>query len=184
MIYFLSIIVDYVQYNKLGGDFMKKLFILLPLLLSLFLNSCEKTDYDILPFEGKNVYAECEINDKFTVTIEKVDSERRLTVISPSEISGLEFTFSESEDFVMSGDIKIPADRNLLSGIYALSSLFNIEEEMMTSAISKDGYGNIEFQCEAGFYTFVFDTKGYMTGAEISGEGFSYNVRILSMKIE
>ena len=145
--------------------------------------SCGRPDYKILPFEGKNVYAECEINGKFTVIIKKEDFTCGMEIVSPSEISEIEFTFSETGDYVKSGDITMPLDRNLLSGIYALSSLFDIKEEAMISAVSKEGKGFIEFQNEAGAYTLIFDANGYITDAEISGDDFDYKVKILSIKI-
>ena len=80
---------------------MKRLFILLLCLFCLFLSSCGERDYGFLPFENKNVKAECEVNGKFTVIIDKTQNECSLTVVSPSEISGLKFTFSEDGDFII-----------------------------------------------------------------------------------
>ena len=64
------------------------------------------------------------VNGKFTVIIKKEDFTCGMEIVSPSEISEIEFTFSETGDYVKSGDITMPLDRNLLLGIYALSSLF------------------------------------------------------------
>ena len=163
---------------------MKRALALLLFILCFFLASCGENKYGILPFEGKCVYARCEINGKFTVTVEKNHTGCCLKVISPSEISGLEFHFSEEGDYIISDSMKIPADRNSLSGIYAISSLFNIEEDAMTSAVSEDGCGSITFTSSFSEYLLIFDKKGYLTDAEITGDGFSYNVKILSMKIE
>ena len=163
---------------------MKRLFILLLCLFCLFLSSCGERDYGFLPFENKNVKAECEVNGKFTVIIDKTQNECSLTVVSPSEISGLKFTFSEDGDFIIADGMKLPFDRYQLKGIYALSSLFDIKEEAMISAVSKEGHGNITFENGGTEYLLIFDNDGYLRNAEISGEGYDYAVKILSLYAE
>lgn len=163
---------------------MKRIFLTALCLFAAFLISCGGRSYEILPFEGKSVTASCLVNDKFSVVIEKRDERLSLSVLSPTEISGLEFLFSRDGDLIISENIKIPVQRSELSGIYALSSLFNIEEETMVSAVSRDGCGNITFKNQIGEYLLIFDKDGYVTDAKITGEGFCYNVKILSVKIE
>ncbi|MBQ9743729.1 MAG: hypothetical protein IJW19_01240 [Clostridia bacterium] len=163
---------------------MKRFFALFLIFISLFSISCKKETYNILPFENRNVYAECTVNGKFRIIIEKIGNDRYLRVLSPTELSGVEFFFSETESYVISGDIKIPTDRKQLDGIYALSSLFNINEAMLTSAVSENGKGNLTFQNEGCEYTLIFNNKGELSNALICGDGYEYNVVISLLKIE
>lgn len=96
----------------------------------------------------------------------------------------MEFFFSETESYVISGNMKIPTDRKQLDGIYALASLFNINEAMLTSAVSENGKGNLTFQSEDCEYTLVFNNNGELITALICGDGYEYNVIISSLKIE
>jgi len=163
---------------------MKRSFLLFLSVFSLFLISCVRQSYGILPFEGKDVYAECKINGKFDAIIEKTEGTRLLRTLSPSEIEGIEFVFSDSGDFVTSGNISMSFDREHLLGIYALSSLFNISEEMTVSAVSRDEMGMLTLSYEGIEYTLIFDREGNLREANILGDCFSYNVEITHIRIE
>ena len=163
---------------------MKRFFALFLILISVFSFSCQKEIYGVLPFENRNVYAECTVNGKFRIIIEKTGNDRYLRVLSPTELSGMEFFFSETESYVISGNMKIPTDRKQLDGIYALASLFHINEAMLTSAVSENGKGNLTFQSEDCEYTLVFNNNGELITALICGDGYEYNVIISSLKIE
>lgn len=163
---------------------MKRSICVFLVLICLTLSSCTESEYKILPFEDKTVRAECTVNDSFDVIIYKDKDSCSLEVIAPSELYGLKFLFSDSGSYAASGELKIPVSRDDLNGIYALSSLFNISEDMMVSASSKDGRGYVGFSRDDAEYTFIFDNDGFIEGAVISSDQYEYKIRIRAMEIK
>lgn len=154
------------------------------MLLSLIFLSCGEEKYGVLPFEGRDAQAICEVNEKFTVEICREGEVCTLTVIAPSEIEGVVFSFSDKGDCMMLDNTAVPVSRENMQGIYALASVFNINEAMMTSASSIDGTGMLCFIREDTEYTLQFDREGDITGAKIIGEGYEYTLEFSLLQIK
>ncbi len=162
---------------------MKRLFALLLILISVIFVSCNREKYHILPFEGKDVRAECVINEKFDAIIEKSGDTLSLNVISPKEIGGISFVFSDAADKMISGEMSIPISREELYGIYTLASVFELNEEAMTSAVSRDGVGELSFSENGIDYSFFFGGEGEITEIRINGKGLDYTVKISMLTV-
>ena len=162
---------------------IKGAFILFLMLFSLLFSSCNGESYDILPFENKDVRAECTVNEKFDIVIEKRGSSLSLTVLSPKEISGVSFVFSEEGDKIISGDVSIPTSRKELYGIYSMASALTLKNDAMTSAVSRDGVGEISFDKDGLVYTLLFDADGKITDVKITGNSLDYRLAVHSISM-
>jgi len=140
--------------------------------------------YGIIPFENKDVIAECCVNGRFDVIITKEGEATTIEVASPEEIGGLTFHFSKGESYVISGDVKIPITKSTYKGIYAIAFIFNIREDMALSATSQDGNGTVDFSCQMGEYSFIYDSKGYLYKVHIKSPDYEYEIDIKGMKIQ
>ena len=163
---------------------MKKIMVIL-MLLAIIVTACgcQNNHYGIVPFENKNVMMECNINDKFDVIIKKENDTLSLEVVKPSEIEGLAFVFSKEESYALSGEMQIPISKESYKGIFAIVSILNIKEEMSLSATSSGGNGIVEFLCDTGKYTFIYDNDGYLVGATVISDNYRYNIVINGLKI-
>lgn len=144
---------------------------------------CQNNHYGIVPFENKNVMMECNINDKFDVIIKKENDTLSLEVVKPFKIEGLVFVFSKKESYALSGEMQIPISKESYKGIFAIVSILNIKEEMSLSATSSGGNGIVEFLCDTGKYTFIYDNDGYLVGATVISEDYRYDIVINGLKI-
>ncbi len=163
---------------------MKRICLLFVIIVSILLISCSEEKYGVVPFEGKAATLECTVNEKFHVIISNSGDGCFLTVTSPSQLEGMIFSFRKSgEAFIESDGVKIPSDKAMLCGIYALASVFDLNEDMMVSALSENGRGNIRFQKGADTYTLVYDKHGFIREIKIVSPDYEYNITVHSIKI-
>ena len=144
---------------------------------------CQSNHYGIVPFENKNVMMECNVNDKFDVIIKKENDTLSLEAVKPSEIKGLTFVFGKTESYAVSSETKIPIAKESYKGIFAIASILNIKEEMSLSVTSSGGNGIVEFLCDTGKYTLIYDNDGYLVGATVISEDYRYDIVINGLKI-
>lgn len=162
---------------------MKKAFIVFLALISLLFTSCSEEKYYILPFENRDAIIECTVNDKFSIEIEKCGGTLSLSVLSPDEIRGVSFIFSDSGDKMISDKIDMPVSRNELLGIYSVASVLELTEEAMTSAASKGGTGEIIIEKNGLTYTLIFASDGEMTDIGIIGNGLNYSIKVNKLTV-
>ena len=160
---------------------MKRAFLVFLILFSLFLISCNGDEYNILPFDTENIRMKCTVNGKFDIIAEKRGEGLSLSVLSPREIKGVSFYFSPERDTMTSGDMTIPVDRNELFGIYTIASVLELTENTMTTAVSRDGKGEISFYKNDILYTLHFDGEENITDIEIYGCGLDYSLKVKSI---
>ena len=156
---------------------MKRILLIL-VLLALFLASCG-SEYDILSYQEKEITAECIVNEKFDLEIKKVGGSVRISVISPEKLKGTVFEITEKSSFVVKNELKIPLNNDDICGIYALSQIFSLSEEAITTATQN---GVISFDTDHGLYTVTYGENNLPYQIEISGDSFSYFVEVKSIK--
>ena len=164
---------------------MKKSCLLIAIVLSLFLLSCGSEKYGIIPFEGRDATLECTVNGKFDLVISKTDEGCFLRVEAPSRLRGTVFSFYKSGDvYIESGKIRIPSSKNELCGIYSLASVFDLNEDMMVSAVSEGGNGNLRFQKGKDAYTLTYDKNGFIREVKITSPDYEYSLTVHSIRID
>ena len=163
---------------------MKRSLLLFILVFSAFLLSCRGEKYGVIPFESKDASLECTVNEKFDLIISKTEEGCFLKVKSPSQLEGMVFSFYESGKTVIESDgVKIPSAKNDLSGIYAMASVFDLTEDMMVSAVSEDGNGNLRFQKGNDTYTLVYDKHGFIRQVKVESPLYEYDISVHSIKV-
>ena len=156
---------------------MKRILFILALVTLLFM-SCG-SEYDILSYQENEIVAECQVNEKFDLEIKKTGGCVQICVISPENLGGTVFEISKESSFVIKDELKIPLDNESIDGIYALSQIFSLSEEAITTATNG---GVITFDTGSGVYTVTYGENNLPHHIEISGDSFSYFVEIKSIK--
>ena len=156
---------------------MKRILFILALVTLLFM-SCG-SEYDILSYQENEIVAECQVNEKFDLEIKKAGGCVRISVISPEKLKGTVFEISKESSFVIKEELKIPLENESIDGIYALSQIFSLSEEAITTATSE---GVISFDTDHGLYTVTYGENNLPYQIEISGDSFSYFVEVKSIK--
>ena len=65
----------------------------------------------------------------------------------------------------------------------AIASIAELTEDTITSAVSRDGIGEISIEANGLLYTFFFSTDGALTDIKITGDELDYSVRIKSITV-
>ena len=158
---------------------MKK--IILAFVLSLLLFCSCKNEYNILSYQENDIEAECIVNEKFDLEIKKTGKSVNISVLSPKSLVGVKFEISENSSFVIKDEIKIPLKNEDISGIYALSRIFSLNEEAITTASYE---GVISFDTEYGIYSVSYGKNNLPQHIEISAADFDYSVEIVAIKLK
>ena len=158
---------------------MKK--IILAFILSLLLFCSCKNEYNILSYQENDIEAQCIVNEKFNLEIKKSGKSVNISVLSPKSLAGVKFEIGENSSFVIKDEIKIPLKNEDISGIYALSRIFSLNEEAITTA-SYDGV--ISFDTEYGIYSVSYGKNNLPQHIEISAADFDYSVEIVAIKLK
>ena len=157
---------------------MKK--IILAFILSLLLFCSCKNEYNILSYQENDIEAECVVNEKFNLEIKKTGKSVSISVLSPKSLAGVKFEIGENSSFVIKDEIKIPLKNEDISGIYALSRIFSLNEEAITTASYE---GVISFDTEYGIYSVSYGKNNLPKSITVYGNGFSYSVVIKGIKL-
>ena len=163
---------------------MKKIVCLCVLLIfCVTLMSCTQKEYGILFYQEGKITAECTINDKYKILITKDGDVSSLEILLPEELKGVRAEYNGNECYLILDEIKIPANKDNLKGIFALINIFSLEESAITSSKTK-GEGSITFENSYGTYIMSFDNKGYPKNAKITDGVYDFDVKINALKIE
>lgn len=159
---------------------MKKLALILAFFL-LFITGCTEQSYDILSYQEKNLEALCVINEKYTARLVKSGDKRSLVILEPRELCGIEIYYDNEGAFLVSGDMKIPVERESLEGICAMLSVFSLEEEWLCKASGKE-QAVLEFRTGELYYLLTLGKNQMPKEVSIQGNGFSYKIVVKEIK--
>ena len=165
---------------------MKKAFLcVIVLLVTVCAVSCAgNSSYGILDYQKNDITAECTVNEKYNVIIVSKKDFRSLTVSSPKELCGVSFEYNGNECYAISGDIKIPFEKEKLGGIFALMGIFNLDEQCVKTVKSESGNGTIAFEDPLGTYIMTFDENGMPKRAVIESPDYNFDVTVNTLNLE
>lgn len=165
---------------------MKKAFLCIAVLCALIFGiSCSQGKrYGIIEYQNNDITAECTVNGKYGVTIVCKEGFCSLTVSSPAELCGVSFEYNGNECYAISGDIKIPFEKEKLGGIFALMGIFDLDEQCVKTIKSENGDGTISFESPLGTYVMTFDGSGMPKRAVIESPDYKYDVTINTLVLE
>ena len=148
----------------------------------LVLVSCQGK-YGILDYQDKDITAECIINKKYRVEIEKTGENCKITVLEPQSAKGISFEIGDRA-YVLYDDTKIETDKNYLDGICALSEIFSQSEDCLTTAKAQGQGSVLTFQKEACTYQITLGEHSLPKSVKIFSEAFEYDVEICSIELK
>ena len=160
---------------------MKRLFFILFFFGVVFLCACGRQE-KILEYQEGDISAQCVINGKYGVLLEKRGGEVTLTVTEPDYANGITFVLGESVAASV-GDTKIDLDRETVKGICALGETFSQREECLIGASSGEEGSVLTFQREGCLYRLTLGKNSLPKQVYISSESFEYNVEIVSIEL-
>ena len=160
---------------------MKRLFFIL-LFFCVILCGCQGK-YGILEYQDKNILAECLVNGKYKIEIEKTGGFCKITVLEPENISGISFEIGERA-YAVYGDTKIEASKESLDGICALAEIFSQSEDCLTTA-KEEGQGSVlTFQKEECTYKLTIGKNSLPKRVHILSDSFEYDIEILTIELQ
>ena len=159
---------------------MKKLFCLLIIVGGFLLCACHN-EYNVLSYQEKNIIANCTVNDKYNIEITKNESGRKLTVLAPENLCGITFEIGETTSFAIKDNMKIPLNNQHIGGIFALSSIFSLNEGNLATVTENNV---LTFDDTSTVYTVTYGENNLPLHIEISGDGYAYSVNVNSIKFD
>lgn len=165
---------------------MKKSLLCVAVLFALVFGiSCtQERRYGILDYQENDITANCTVNGKYDVTIVSKKDFQSLSVLSPKELCGVCFEYNGNECYAVSGDIRIPFEKEKLKGIFALIGIFDLDEQCVKTVRSEGGDGTLSFENSLGTYIMTFDGNGMPERAKIESPNYTFDVTINSLNIE
>lgn len=161
---------------------MKRLFFVLLFFGALLLVSCQDK-YGILDYQDKDITAECIVNEKFKIKIEKNEALCKITVSEPKNMNGVSFEIGERV-YVIFGDTKIEVEREALGGICALAEIFSQSEDCLTTAKAQGQGSVLTFQKETCTYQITLGEHSLPKSVKILSEAFEYDIEICSIELK
>lgn len=161
---------------------MKRLFFILLFFGTILLCACGR-EYGILDYQGKDITAECLINSEYRVLITKNDTLCRVELLEPKETKGISFDITESGVIARANNLEISVEREYLSGICAIGSIFSQSEECLLSAVQEGGGSVFTFQNEGCTYQITVGENSVPKRVAILSEGFEYDIEICSIEL-
>lgn len=161
---------------------MKKLIVSVLLLSLIFVCGCGR-EYGILDYQSKDISAECIVNKKYRVVIEKAEEKTKLTVKEPKEAMGISFEIGSEEIYAISGEAKIKMDKENLKGICALGSIFSQSEECLISATESGKESIFTFVENECSYQLTIGENSIPKNVKITSKSFEYDVEICSVRL-
>ena len=161
---------------------MKRLVALV--LLLVLLCSCG-SEYDILEYQKGDISAVCEVNGEYKINIIKKEEKRALEIITPSELDDVQFEYDGKSWCAISGEVKIPMEKEQLSGICALCSIFDLEESSITTVSDTlDGYSTVNFEGDDASYSVTYNKQALPSHIRITSADFEFDIEIIAIEIK
>ena len=150
---------------------MKRLFVI-PILL-VILCSCINEEYGILKYQDKDFEAEITVNGEYKIKVIKGE-EISLEIQEPKNLQGVKFEIEENEILIKNGSVEIPASKENLRGIYAISQIFSLEEKNLTLCEND----RFTFEQENVIYILTIDKNNLPKKVEIYSPYFKYEITV------
>ena len=161
---------------------MKRLFFILLFFGVLLLCACGR-EYGILDYQSKDISAECLINGEYRVKIEKKGDSCHVELKEPRTAEGISFDITKDGVIARAGNVEITIERQHLSGICAIGSIFSQSEECLSSAVQEGGGSVLTFQNEGCTYKITMGEHSVPKRVCIFSESFEYDIEICSIEL-
>ena len=162
---------------------MKRIVFVPILLLFLVLCSCHGQRYGILSYQESDIYAECSLNGEYKIAVSKSESERSVRFLSPESLSSVSFVERNGEIVGCAGEIEIPFDKENLSGVLAIISMFSLDEGSLVSAVGDKANACMEFNNTLGTYKITLGENDLPKRIEILSEGYEFDILVEAIKL-
>ena len=156
---------------------MKRAVLLIFILLTL-LTGCRQ-EYGILDYQTNNISAECVINEKYKVLIDKDSDTISLTIKEPENLEDVIFILTEDKVQIAKNDLKIPAEKNDFRGICAILNIFSLKEESIIEARKNN---TVLFKNEYGTYQVEYGKGSLPQKVLITDTEYEYSIVINGIK--
>ncbi len=163
---------------------MKKLLLVAFLCaIILFSCSCRSQKYGILSYQDKKIDAECTLNGQYKISIKKDGDLRKIQFLEPQSLSYISFEIEGESAKGRAGELEIPLDSASVRGIFALSNVFSISEECLSSAVSVGEDASLEFDTEYGRYKLTLGKNELPRRVQIHSPDYRYDITIDAIMI-
>ena len=147
----------------------------------IFLCACGRQE-KILEYQERDITANCIINGKYGVLLEKRGGEVTITVTEPDYARGITFVLGEGVTASV-GETEIHLDKETVKGICAIGETFSQSEECLIGASSGEEGSVLTFQREGCLYRLTLGKNSLPKQVYISSESFEYNMEIASIEL-
>ena len=156
---------------------MKRFFVIL-VLFSLCLSACGTRSFGILPYQNKEIRAECTLNDQYKIEITKENGGGRVSFLEPTELSYISFLINENYVTAKSGDVEITLENEQSTGILAIFNIFSLDEAELCTAKSENELTLMEFSNEYGIYTLTLGKNSLPKHVKISSPAYTFDISV------
>lgn len=158
---------------------MKKLLLSFIACLTIFLFcSCQSQGYGILKYQDKKISAECTLNGEYKILIEKSGEKRKISFLSPPALTHISFEIDKEGVVGQAGELEIPLENESVRGIFALSNIFSLSEECLTTAASEGGGAYMEFSTDYGTYRLTLGKNELPSAVQIYSTEYRYDITV------
>lgn len=149
----------------------------------LFLCSCHNQSYGILKYQDKKINAECTLNGEYKISIKKDGQKREIGFLEPPSLAHISFKIDGESVTGYAGALEIPFESENVMGILALSSIFSLgEEALSTASVTEDGE-TLEFLTEYGTYKLTLGKNEMPSNVQIYSPNYRYEITIDAIMI-
>ena len=158
---------------------MKKVFIII--MLCMLLISCTK-ESELLAYQEGDFTAICQVNNEYTIQINKQGDDRILSILQPSSLDSIQFIINKEECMAIYGGNKIPLERERMVGVIALCSIFDMSNDGIVSSSINGNDACIYFERNGVKYAITYNESNLPRHVQISTDSFCHEVDILELK--
>ena len=162
---------------------MKKLMVLPILLCLLMLPGCHGQRYGILSYQEKEIYAECVLNGEYKIAINKGADQKTVSFLEPSERSSVSFTEKDGKITASASGVEIPFEKGEIEGVFAILSMFSLDEKCLVSATSTGDSACMEFTSAHGSYKITIGKNDLPKHIEILSDSYEFDIVIEAIKL-
>lgn len=157
---------------------VKRLLLCFFIFAMLFLCSCHSPKYDILKYQNKKICAECTLNDEYKISIKKDGEKREISFLAPVQLSHVSFEIYGESIVGRASELEIPFNCENVRGIFAISNIFSLSEECLSSACAQDDGAEMEFTTEYGTYKLLLGKNELPCAVQIYSSDYRFNISI------
>ena len=157
---------------------MKKLVLVATLFFCLLFPSCRGQEYGILPYQDKNIDAECTLNSEYKIRIVKENGRGHICFLEPTELSTISFSIEDERVTGNAGETKIPLPEKNTRGILAIFNMFSLKEGEISSARQEGSLSYIEFTTSYGVYSLTLGKNSMPKNIKIVSSDYTFDISI------